>query len=133
MLAKLESSFGMSGHGDKGAWGELVAGPSLDVAVRAALAERIVRWVTIPLWLLTLSSGVAVLATLGLSSPTRLVPNVVTVLALLVLQRYTRKQRFVGAAATLSALMFVAIASGVLLNGVHAPVYSAGLVLLGLV
>jgi PAS domain S-box-containing protein len=123
----------MSGEGDKAAWGELLAGPPLNAHVRAALARSIVRWVEIPLWLLTLAVTLAVLIPLGLSAPSRLAPSVVSALSLLYMRRFTRQERWIEAAAMLSGLMFVAIAAGVLLNGVHAPVYAAGLILLVLV
>jgi signal transduction histidine kinase/ActR/RegA family two-component response regulator len=123
----------MSVHGDKAAWGELLAGPPLDREVRAALAERIMGWVLVPLWLLSLVTTTAIILTSGWSAPTRLVPSAISVLSLLYLHRLTRKERWVDAAAALSALMFVAIASGVLLNGVDAPVYAAGMILLVLV
>jgi PAS domain S-box-containing protein len=123
----------MSVHGDKPAWGELLAGPPLDAQVRAALAKRILSWVVVPLWLLTLATTGTVLLTTGLSAPTRLAPGVITALALLYFQRLRRKERWLRAAAALSLLMFVAIATGVLLNGVQTPVYAAGLLLLVLV
>jgi len=123
----------MSVPGDNAAWGELLAGPPLDAQVRAALAKRILSWVVVPLWLLTLATTGTVLATAGLSAPTRLVPSVITVLSLLYFQRLRRKERWLQAAAALTVLMFVAITMAVLLNGVQTPVYGAGLLLLVLV
>lgn len=123
----------MSLHGDKAAWGELLAGPPLDAQVRAALARRILSWVVAPLWVLSLATAVMVLITEGLGAPTRLVPSSITILALLYQRHLAQKERWLDAAAALSALMFVAIAMGVLLNGVQSPAHAAGLLLLVLV
>ena len=123
----------MSSEGDKAAWGELLAGPPLDVHVRAALARSVLRWVEIPLWLLTLSSALVVAISVGLDAPTRFAPTAVLVFSLAFVRRFARSERWIDAAALLSLLLFVAIMSGVLLNGVHAPIYAAGFILLILI
>lgn len=90
-------------------------------------------WVEIPLWLLTFSAALVVLVTMGAHAWLRLVPSMVTVFSLIYMRRFANSGRFIEAAALLSVLLFVAIMSGVLLSGVHAPIFAAGLMLLVLV
>jgi PAS domain S-box-containing protein len=104
-------------------WRESFGGPPLTSEVRAALAKRIVGWLLTPFWLVAIGGVLTVLATTGLSEPTRLYP-VAILLPLLGLVTYlSLAQRWLHAAGWLCAAMFSAAATGVLLNGVHAPVY----------
>jgi two-component system cell cycle sensor histidine kinase/response regulator CckA len=114
-------------------WSELRAGPSLDAHVRVALAERVIRW-TLPAGLFVLLSSVtSLLLTVGLSEPKRWVSCVLFGISLLLTYVLTRSQRFVTATATFGLTVFAAIAAGVLLNTVHAPIYAAGFVIMALV
>lgn len=123
----------MSIYGNKAVWRALWAGPPLAPQVREAVANRIVSWVISPLWLLIIGTSAAILLTLGLDEPSRLIPSAFIALALLYLRRLAREERWVDAAAALSGLMFIGIVFAVLANGVHAPAYAGGLVLLVLV
>ena len=112
---------------------ELLTSPQLEPDVREALAERVVRWTTWPLAMLTLGALATVLLISGRSAPTRIVPVIIVFVMLLVVMAYGRAQRWVDAAGALCLTLWLAMCAGVLINSVHAPVFAAGPVLLALV
>ena len=63
----------------------------------------------------------------------RATPALIAMIGLLCATYLRRAERYMQAAAALSAMLFGVVASGVLINSVHAPVYSGGFVLLALV
>ena len=114
-------------------WTELWAGPSLNRRVRGAMAERVVRWVLPPLWIIAVYTAITVYLTIGFTQPTRYVPSAIAVLSFAFVARLWHTQRWLPAAALLSLSAGVAVLSAVLLNSVHAPAYWAGLMLMALV
>jgi signal transduction histidine kinase/ActR/RegA family two-component response regulator len=114
-------------------WRELFQGPPLENNVRNALAERFVRWVFGPLWVITLSALAVSFATLRVPEPRQFVQATVVLIGLLYVTHLRRAQRYMRAAGALGATMFVVIATSVLLNSVRAPLYAGGFVLLALV
>ena len=91
------------------------------------------RW-TLPAGFLVLLGAVTTLMlTVGRSEPTRWVPCALFAFSLLLTYALTRTERFVSATAMFGLTIFGAIASGVLLNSVHAPIYAAGFVVMALV
>jgi PAS domain S-box-containing protein len=118
---------------ERARWSELFDGPPLQLAVRVALAERIVRFTVKPLWFAMLAGVISVLWTRGLSEPTRFLPPAVATGALLRVTVYMRRSQWLLAARWLGATMLAAILAGVVLNSVLAPIYPGGLVLLAFV
>jgi PAS domain S-box-containing protein len=114
-------------------WAHMYVGRRLPLDVRIALAKRVVRWVVTPAWFGWLASTVAWFATVGLSQPRRLVALVLALPLLGVVTYLARKEAWIKAAAWLCLTGFLAIASGVLVNSVHAPINGLGFMLLGLV
>jgi PAS domain S-box-containing protein len=105
----------------------------LERNVRDALAQRLVRWMLGPLWIVALGFGAIGFASVERPGLTRATPAVVALIGLLCATYLRRSERYFQAAAALSAMLFGVVASGVLINGVNAPVYSGGFVLLPLV
>jgi PAS domain S-box-containing protein len=114
-------------------WRELFQGPPLETSVRKALAERFVRWLVGPLWVVTLSGVVASFATLGALEPRHFVQASIALIGLLCVTHLSRSQRYLHAVAALGTMVFALMASSVLMNSVHAPLYAGGFVLLALV
>lgn len=118
---------------DVARWTGLWTGPSLHRSVRVAMAERIVRWVLWPLWVAAVYTAITIYATVGIAQPSRLVPSIVACIAFSVVTWLWRSGRALTSAAVLSASAAAAIISAVLLNGILAPAYWAGLLLVALV
>lgn len=91
------------------------------------------RWTLSPLWFALIASTLTMLLTARVQEPTRYVPVGVMVCSLLYVHTLVARRRWIGAAAGLCVAVYLAICAGVVLNGVHAPVYAAGYVLLALV
>src|SRR5687767_8728556 len=87
-------------------WRESFGGPPLTPEVRAALAKRIVGWLLTPFWLLAIGAAFTVLATTGLSEPTRLYPGAILFLLLGPVTYLTLVRRWLPAAAWLCVAMF---------------------------
>ena len=108
-------------------------GPPLQLAVREALAERIVRLTMCPVGVAAVAVALILLYMQSLQEPTRFLPSLLLLLTLARVEWLRRQHKPLRAAATLAVMTFMAIATGVLLNGVHAPIYSCGFLLLSLV
>ena len=114
-------------------WRELFEGPSFERAIRSAFAERVLGWLLAPLWIIAVSMSVAGVLVMWQSELQRGVPIVVLIVGLAIVTRLRNRMLWLRAAAALSATLFATISAAVLLNGVNAPVYQGGFVLLALV
>jgi len=123
----------MSRHRLRGSWHDTLRGEPLPLDVRTAVARRVVRWTLLPLWAAGLFAVGVVLFTAGTSEPRRLLPGLVGFPLLGFVTRLARAGKWLRAAAWLNVCLFCAIALGVLANGVNAPIYGLGFLLLALV
>ena len=114
-------------------WTEVWAEPTLAREVRAAIAERVVRWTLPPVWCIAIYTALTIYLTIGLTQPTRYIPSVLGSVAFVVVAWLWHRRSWLHAAAVLSVSANVAILSAVLLHGLGAPAYWAGLLLTALV
>jgi two-component system, cell cycle sensor histidine kinase and response regulator CckA len=112
-------------------WRELFEGPPSEHAVHVAFAQRVVGWMLGPLWVLVSLGGIVGLFTVADSY--RVLPALVMLVGLVVVTYLRRAQLWLRAAGALGLSVFAMICSAVVLNGVHAPTYSGGFVLLAMV
>src|SRR5262245_7451985 len=114
-------------------WTEVWAEPTLAREVRAAIAERVVRWTLPPVWCIAVYTALTIYLTIGVTQPTRYVPSILGSVAFIAVAWLWHKRSWLTAAAVLSVSANVAILSAVLLHGLSAPAYWAGLLLMALV
>lgn len=114
-------------------WTEVWAEPTLAREVREAIAARVIRWTLPPLWCIAVYTALTIYLTIGVTQPTRYVPSALGGAAFVAVAWLWRKRRWLQACALLSLSANVAIISAVLLHGLTAPAYWAGLLLVALV
>ena len=108
-------------------------GPALDPTMRRRMAEHVLRWVGVPALSLCAFVVIVLVAKTGFSQPTRLVAPAVFTLPCIWVRRLCRAERWLAAAAVFCAAAAAATLVAVLLNGVRAPGYGVGVLVLMLI
>jgi signal transduction histidine kinase len=107
--------------------------PPLSPEARGLVASQAVRWVMLPSMIAVAASGLMVIASVGLSEPTRFIPLVVFVAPCFVVLQLQREERWLAAAAVFCTAATLAVMTGVVFNGLRAPIYDLSVLVLLLV
>jgi len=107
--------------------------PPLEPAMRRRMAEHVLRWVGAPSLCLCGLAVVLLLANTGLSQPSRLVAPAVFALPCIWVWRLRRAGRWLEAAGVFCAAALASSLTAVMLNGVRAPGYGVGVLVLMLI
>lgn len=114
-------------------WRELFEGAPFESSMRATFARRVVSWMIGPVWIGTCLAMITGIATLGQREPYRTLPAFVAIPGLIYVTYLARKEQWLRAAGALCMTGVVTVGIAVMLNGVFAPIYQGGFVLLAIV